>query len=140
MNPLKIIEDYFNKKNADWTTRLNNLGFNEVTFPILLKEGKDIEIVCSLKDFASDPDLYFHDQYDERNVFIDSKGQIWSWKYDKANNTNLPSTVKSILTLAEVKEIISLYFIGNKVEQEIHLRTKQVSTIEELFNAIADFL
>jgi|JI10StandDraft_1071094.scaffolds.fasta_scaffold449810_2 hypothetical protein len=123
----------------EWTIQLNDLGFHTVTFPILLQDGIDINVVCTLKDFASDPDLYLH-EYDEQNAFIDSKGHLWSWKYDKSNKTNLPGTIKSTLTIDEVRKIISDYFKGAKTEQEVNKLTNQILTIDGLINAIADKL
>lgn len=139
MNPFKKIKDYFNKRDAEWTIQLNDLGFHAVTFPIMLTEGVDIDVVCTLKDFASDPDLYFH-EYDERNSFIDSKGHFWTWKYDQSNKTNLPGTIKSTMTVDEVRKKISDYYKGTKTEQEINQLTNQILTIDGLLNAIADKL
>lgn len=139
MKIFNTIKDYFNKKDIEWTKRLDELGFHAVTFPIMLKEGADIDVVCTLQDFASDPDLYFH-EYDERNNFVDSKGQNWTWKYDQNNKTNLPGIVKSILTVDDIKKIISNYYKGTKIEQEIAHSIIDVTTIDSLLNIIADRL
>lgn len=137
MKIFTTIKDYFNKKTIERSKRLDKLGFYAVTFPIMLKEGADIDVVYTLQDFVSDPDLYFH-EYDERNDFVDSKGQNWTWKYDQINKINLPGIVKSVLTVDDIKKIISNYYKGTNIEQEIAHSIIDVTTIDSLLKIIAD--
>ena len=116
------------------------MGFNKISFPIIIKDGGDIDIIYELKDFALDSDYYLH-EFDNRLMFlIDGNGQVWSWKYDLVNRTNLPDKLKQTLSFEEVKKLIENYYRGSKIEVEMKGVIRNVSTIRKLIDAIADKL
>jgi len=139
LNPFKAIKNYFNEKDIEWTSKLHHLGFDKIHFPIIIKDGPDLDVVYELRDFAIDSDFYFH-EFDQQIEMIDSTGQLWDWKYDTVNKTNLPNTVKRTLTFDEVNTIINLYFQGTNMELDIKEQTGKVSTINMLIDIIADKL
>lgn len=139
MNPFKTIKTYFQNKERQWIEKLNEIGFDKVNFPIIIKDGADLDVVYELKDFGADPDLYFH-EFDQQMELIDSNGQLWNWNYDKLNKVNVPGIIKATLTFDEVKNIIKTYFKDSKIENEVIERINKVSTIEKLIDTISDRL
>lgn len=143
-DPMKLLQLFFERRKEKrminenlWIESLNELGFKKVTFPIILKFGTDIHVIYSLKDFALDVDLYFF-EFDRDSELIDSKGQLFSWKYDVKNKTNLPNHLKRLLTLEEVKSIIIDYFRDSKLALEIKEKIDKITAIDTLIEIIAD--
>ena len=120
----------------DWMNQLNNLGFDKVTFPILIQDGADLNMVY-LEEFAGDPDLHYW-EFDSDYKLIDSNGQLWTWKYDHTNKTNLPGTFIRTMTLDEVKKIVTDYFRDSKIQSEIETLTKVIKTIIDLIENLED--
>ena len=116
------------KMTAD---KLNKLGFDKVTFPILIKDGADLNLV-SLDQFAGDSDLYLF-EFESNYELIDSNGQLWTWQYDKINKTNIPGKFIRTLTFLEVKKVVDTYFVDSKLKDEIKSLTTVTPTTKELF-------
>lgn len=121
-------------RTIDWMNDLNNLGFDKVAFPILIKDGTDLNLVY-FDEFASDPDLHYR-EFESNYELIDSNGQLWTWKYDHTNETNLPGTFIRTMTLDEVKKIIDTYFSDRKVKTEIEKLSSEAKTIFDLFEKL----
>jgi hypothetical protein len=133
----KIDKKGMEKVKKDWVVLLNELGFDKVRFPIIIKDGQDLSVVQTLDDFAGDPDRYaFPNENYRMESLIDSDGTEWTWKYDYENGTNLPGTVKWIRDAGEIKKMIRTYFRGGKSQLKIEESIEIVSNIADLINII----
>ncbi|MCX6350431.1 MAG: hypothetical protein NTX03_01050 [Bacteroidetes bacterium] len=110
--------------------KLNNLGFDKIAFPILIRDGADLNLVY-LEEFATDADLYYH-EFDNNFDLIDSNGKVWNWKYDTVNKTNLPDSCIKTITLDEVRKIVNTYFANTKMKNEIQAMTEETNSIYDL--------
>jgi len=145
LNPIKAIKLYFANKREDqkkrqkeWVEKLSQLGFNQLPFPIIIKWDKiNIEIVMNLEEFAFDPDYYFH-EFDSNMELIDSRGQLWSWKYNSTIRTNLPGKIKRTLIFDDVKKIVINHLEKRKLGQEIKNSVGKISTIDKLMKEVAE--
>jgi hypothetical protein len=125
------------KVEKAWVVLLNELGFDKVRFPIIVKDGQDLSVVQSLEDFAGDPDHYaFPNENYRMESLIDSDGTEWTWKYDYENRANLPGTVKWTRDAEEIKMMIRTYFRGSKSQLKIEESIENLSSIEDLINII----
>lgn len=141
MTLVQTIKNFFgsfssssDSRTIEWMKDLNNLGFDKIAFPILIKDGADLNLVY-LDEFASDPDLHYW-EFNSDYQLIDSNGQLWTWKYDHTNKTNLPGTFIRKMTLDEVKKIVNTYFRDSNVKKEIEALTSEATTIFELFEEL----
>jgi len=125
-------------KTEDWAKKLNNLGFDKINFPIIIKYRNNLDIVYRFDDFAMDPDLYFH-EFESKDELIDCNGNLWTWKYDRINKVNIPSFLKRTMTLEEVKRIIDTHFQDSIKRKEIKSISERVTTINELLEQLADY-
>lgn len=111
--------------------------FKKITFPIIIKDGEDLDVVYRLKDFMIDPDLYLH-EYDSKMELIDCNGELWSWNYDRINKSNIPGSFKKTMSVNEVKQIVTNYFNQSKVQNEIATLLSKSNTIREILEKVAD--
>ena len=81
--------------------------------------------------------MYYH-EYDDKIEFIDSEGQLWSFKYDFINKINLPGKIKTKLTTDQVRKIICDYSKDTEIEKEIILQLNNATSIESLIEIIVD--
>lgn len=130
----EFLHRLFSPKSIQRITQLNSLGFNKITFPILIKEGNDLNLY-TINEFASDPDSYFH-EFDAQLTLIDSRGNLWDWKYDKTHKLNLPGNFIRTLSLEEVKIIVSQYFQNSRIRVEMDTLIQGAETISDLFESI----
>lgn len=130
-------ERNISKSVSQWTQRLNTLGFDKISFPILIVDSPNIDFVYSLTDFASDPDIY-HWAFEKNYQLIDCNGNLWTWTYDNVNKTNLPNSFLQTLTLDEISEVLLRYFSGSIPEPTIKNIIAETSTVSDLFEKIAD--
>ena len=77
----------------DWIDKLHKLGFKDISFPILIVydewDGIHLQIFSDLSEFAFTNSIHYWPlDYDTK--LLDCKGNLWSWKYDNMNKTNLP--------------------------------------------------
>lgn len=114
--------------------QLSNLGFNKIAFPILIKDGDDLNLVY-LDEFAKDADLHYH-EFENNYELIDSNGQLLTWKYDHTNKINLPGTFIRTMTLDEVKKMVNTYFRESKVKTETEVLTSEATTIFDLLKKL----
>jgi hypothetical protein len=121
-------------RTGKWTEQLLNLGFDKIAFPILIKDGADLNLVY-LKEFAIDSDLHSL-EFESNFELIDSNGQVWTWKYDHINKTNLPGDLIRTMSLDEVKEIVNGYFDDTKIKTDIEALTKEASSIHDLLEKL----
>lgn len=122
------------RRTIEWMKDLNNLGFDKIAFPILIKDGADLNLVY-FDEFASDPDLHYR-EFESNYELIDSNGQLWTWKYDHTNEINLPGTFIRTMTFDEVKKIVNTYFRDSKVKTEIEKLSSEAKTIFDLFEKL----
>ena len=141
MTLVQTIKNFFggfsgstNSRTTNWMNQLNNLGFDKIVFPILIKDGTDLNLVY-LEEFAIDADLHYH-EFENTYELIDSNGQLWTWKYDHTNKTNLPGTFVRTMTLDEVVKIVNTYFRYSKVKTEIEALTSEATTIFDLLEKL----
>jgi hypothetical protein len=118
-------------RSTNWINQLSSLGFDKIAFPILIKDGADLDLVY-LDQFAMDADLHYH-EFENNYELIDSNGKVWNWKYDTMNKTNLPGTYIRTMNLDEVKKIVNIYFENSKMKNEIQVLTEEMNSIKDLF-------
>lgn len=135
MNQLKkFLKRLFTVDNTNFINQLNQLGFNKIAFPILIKEDADLNLF-TMEDFASDADAYFH-EFESNYELIDANGNLWDWKYDTTHKLNLPGNFIRTYNLVEVKEIVSQYFENTKIKSEIKELMENTNSISELFEKL----
>ena len=111
--------------------------FENIIFPIIIKDRNDLDVIYKLKDFQMDPDLYFH-EYDSHMELIDSNGQVYSWNYDYNNKTNIPGILKRKITLDELQEIVIYYFKASKNKRDLEKLVYDSNSIKEVITQVAD--
>jgi hypothetical protein len=135
------IKIFFN----NWTDKRRNerlkdlndtfeLGFNKIEFPIIIKNGLDLNIVYKYEDFYVDPDLYYH-EYGSQFRLIDSTGRQFTWGYNQRLKTNHPDELEKTLTLDQVRQSFTDYF--DKVKKKPDLGQEQ--NIKDLIDKVADY-
>lgn len=107
MRVREFLRTIFNRQQApmrssNWLELIKKLGFDKISTPFIIKNGLDLELV-TLEVFAMDPD-FFYWEYGSNIDLIDSRGELWSWKYDEINKTNLPGDYKRTLKIDEVRK------------------------------------
>jgi len=136
---IKNLFSFPNKEGKiELVDKLSSLGFVQITFPIILKDGNNLDLVYSLKDFAVDPDLSFH-EFGNNYELIDANGNLWALRYDRLNQANIPGTLKRIITLEDIREIVNNYFKDSKIQNEVKTISLKVKTISEFFEQIKDY-
>ena len=118
---------------------MKELGFAKILFPIIIVDGTDIDIVYTLEDFALDPDIFFW-SFDDHMELLDSNGNIWSWKYDHENKTNLPGEFKRTVDIDGIRDLINTYFKNTKVRGKVKKLTEDATSISALIESVADLL
>ena len=143
MKPLKNIISIFKQRKSNriqrensWMEELNRLGFNKVTFPIIIKDNFDLQVVSELKDFARDPDI-FYQKFDNNVQLIDHEMKIWTWRYDLINKTNLPNELIKSLTFEKLKELLSYQLDESKQGEELTEFLYKIPTIDGLIEFIS---
>jgi hypothetical protein len=155
-NLIQTFKNYFNNRKdqkkikvqlrrigtQQWIDMLRDLGLNAITFPIfIIREewnGITLTLVSDLKEFAISNSIHYWPlDYDAK--LLDSYGNMWTWKYDDYNKTNLPGSLLKTSSLEEVKEIINKGIIGYKSENEIKSIVNSASSINGLFNSLLKF-
>ncbi len=126
----------FSISPEEWMNKLISLGFDKIAFPILIKDGVDLDLVY-LDEFAIDADLHYH-EFESNYELIDSNGKVWTWKYDTLNKTNLPGNYLRTMTLDEVRKIVNDYFAKSKMKNDIQTLTAEVTSIHELLEKLED--
>jgi hypothetical protein len=115
--------DWRDKRRNERLKKLNDtfeLGFNKIEFPIIIKDGLDLNIVYKYEDFYVDPDLYYH-EFDSQFRLIDSTGRQFTWGYDQRLKTNHPDKLERTLTLDEVRQSFKDYFENAKKKPDLGL-------------------
>ena len=153
LNPIKVIKTYFSSRKEKkllkvereklgfekWMQKLYALGFKDISFPILIIydewRGIELTLVDDLEEFAFTNSIHYW-PLDSDARLLDINGNLWSWKYDNINKTNLPGIFKVKLTLEDVKKIVREGIIGQKLENEIKIIINNANTIRELFNRL----
>ena len=110
--PIKTVKVYLNdrkkKKSIEaerkklgfkkWMQKLYALGFKDISFPILIIcdewSGIELILVDDLEEFAFTNSIHYW-PLDSDARLLDSNGNLWTWKYDNFNKTNLPGIFKS---------------------------------------------
>jgi hypothetical protein len=63
--------------SKNWISLLNKLGFDKISFPILIKNNSDIDLVYKLEYFANDPDFHYW-KFEDNFELIDSNGNVFA--------------------------------------------------------------
>ncbi|MEO8733236.1 MAG: hypothetical protein ABI373_02785 [Flavobacteriales bacterium] len=105
-------------------------------FPILLQDRGDLDLVYDLKQFLSDPDIFFHPKH-KTETAIDATGQIWSWKYFA--DCNVPDQILKKMDLSQCKMLLRKYFEGVRFNAKIEVEIEESDSIKNLFERLADF-
>lgn len=132
-----ILTEWRNKRKSERLKKLNDtfeLGFNKIEFPIIIKDGLDLNIVYKYEDFYVDPDLYYH-EFDSQFRLIDSSGRQFTWAYNQGLKTNHPDKLEKTLTLDEVRQSFKDYFENAKKKPDLG----QGQNIKELIDKVADY-
>jgi len=126
----------------DWIDKLYKLGFKDISFPILIVydewDGIHLMIVGDIREFAITNSIHYWPlDYDTK--LLDCKGNLWNWKYDNINKTNLPGTMIKSLEIEEVKELVNQGIIGHKSENEIKSKLNDAINIDELLHKLSNY-
>jgi len=126
----------------NWINKLYQLGFKDISFPILIVydewDGIHLQIVSDLSEFALTNSIHYW-PFDYDTKLLDCKGNLWSWKYNNMNKTNLPGTMIKSLEIEEAKGLIRQGIIGYKLENEIKSKVNEATTIDELLSKLSKF-
>jgi hypothetical protein len=120
------------EKSRKWKDNLLELGFKKISFPILIKEGYDLNLVY-FDEFFNDPDLYYW-QFSNDCELIDINGHVWSWIYDDKNRTNIPGQLKRVIDVDDLKRLIQLHFISKRIKVDNITQNENLTTIEQVYN------
>ncbi len=119
------------EKSRKWEENLLELGFNKISFPILIKNGYDLNLVY-FDEFTSDPDIYYW-QFPIDCELIDVNGYVWSWIYDDRNKTNIPGQFKKGIAVDELKSLMHLYFKSKRIKVDNITQNENLTTIDQVF-------
>lgn len=138
----KIKEKLRSIEIGKWITKLDELGFKDISFPILIVydewDGIHLQTVDDLREFALTNSIHYWPlDYDTK--LLDSNGKFFTWKYDNINKTNLPGTIIKLLEIKEAKELIRQGIIGHKLENEIKSKVNNALSINELFKELSSY-
>jgi hypothetical protein len=138
----KIKEELESIEIGKWISKLYELGFKNISFPICIVydewDGIHLNTVEDITEFALTNSIHYWPlDYDTK--LLDSRGNLWTWKYDEVNKTNLPGTIIKTLSMAEVKTLIIEGIINHKLEDEIKLKVDNASTIDKLFKELLEY-
>jgi hypothetical protein len=67
---------------------------------------------------------------------IDSKGQQFTWGYNRQLKTNHPDKLEEILTTDNVRQLFEYYFQNAKKKPQLG----QEKSIKEIIDKVADYL
>ena len=138
----KIKKELESIEIGKWITKLYELGFKDISFPVLIVydewDGIHLNIVSGIEEFALTNSIH-HWPLDYDTKLLDSHGKFFTWKYDEINKTNLPGTLIKTLNLEEVIILISEGIIDHKLENEIKLKMSSANTIDELLKELFNY-
>ena len=138
----KIKKELESIEIGKWITKLYELGFKDISFPILIVydewDGIHLQIVSNIAEFALTNSIH-HYPLDYDTKLVDSNGKFFTWKYDDINRTNLPGPLIRTLNLEEVRILLSEGIIDHKLENEIKLKMSNANTIDELLKDLFNY-
>jgi hypothetical protein len=119
------------EKFTKWKDQLLESGFSKITFPILIKNGYDLDLVY-FDEFAIDPDIYYW-PFTIDCELIDGNGHVWSWVYDDKNKTNRPGQLKKVIAVDDLKWLIHLYFTSKRIKVDNISKNDNLTTFDQVF-------